>query len=146
MLNALDARDPRRLIPISVVALSFLTTTAPLAADPCGASSEKNTAELETPMPQSTAQTDTTDLVRVIVKVKTTATGGTDEPDAALEENKAELIHMMTDQGASLIEPIAGQPLIVMEVTSEGMSNLLASGLVEDIEEDTADQAFEGSG
>lgn len=146
MLNALDARHPRRLIPILAGVFAYLTLTGNLAAHPCSVGSDQNSAELETPMPQSTAQTDATDLVRVIVKVKSTVTGGSDETDAAVEANKTELIDMMTDQGVALIEPIPGQPLIVMEVTSEGMSNLLASDLVEDVEEDKPDQAFEGSG
>ncbi len=76
---------------------------------------------------------------RVIVKVSETAGRNTDETASAEElfdRNKAELVELMRDNGAITIEPIVGQPLVVMEVTPQGLQYLLDSPLVEAVQED----------
>lgn len=83
-------------------------------------------------------------VVRVIVKVPYTSLGmSPQDKEAELKANKKEVIAQMQGQGALLIEPVEGQPFIVMELNSKGVDHILELQLVESIHEDTLSQPFQ---
>ena len=81
-------------------------------------------------------------VVRVIVKVPHSSLGMSPQQKQEIEENKKEVIAQMQGHGALLIEPLKGQPLIVMELNPEGVDRILELQLVESIQEDTLGLAF----
>ena len=70
--------------------------------------------------------------VRVLVKVKSEPAGDI----SAAAENKSRLTEIMRQAGAYQVEPIEGQPLLVMELSADQLDKLLASELVEAVQED----------
>ena len=70
--------------------------------------------------------------VRVIVKVEPE----NDAQDASASTAKAKLNAFMQAAGVTQIQPIEGQPLIVMELTADQLDRLLASGMVLSMQED----------
>jgi len=70
--------------------------------------------------------------VRVIVEVDRPAAGDA----AAIQAAKNRLEAAMQAAGVSQIDPIAGQPLVVMELNAEQLDDLAASGLVRTVQED----------
>lgn len=91
-------------------------------------------------MPESTLDETVTNLkakasdapVRVIVKVEATA----GDPTSAAQVSKTEILETMQSAGVTEIQSIEGQPLMVLELTAEQLDHLLATGLVESIQED----------
>lgn len=119
----------------TAVVVCALALTASNAAAGCVQAANERVAQ---PMDQDAEQQAEGPLARVIVKVRESAgaTERTASPQEAIERNKARLAELMRGHGAVTIEPIAGQPLVVMEVTPQGMQNLLGSSLVEGVQED----------
>ncbi len=81
-------------------------------------------------------------VVRVIVKVPYSSLEMSPSQGQDMEDNKKEVIAQMQDHGALLIEPIQGQPFIVMELNLEGVDRILELQLVESIREDTLSSPF----
>jgi len=84
-------------------------------------------------------------LVRIIVKVQPDpsqpAPLDTHARDQAVKEAKATLVRIMQNAGAAVVEPIEGQPLIVMELSAEELDQLVVTGLVEALQEDRPEHA-----
>jgi hypothetical protein len=59
----------------------------------------------------------------------------------AVMEAKATLVRSMRNAGAAVVEPIEGQPLIVMELSSRELDKLVSTGLVEALQEDRPERA-----
>lgn len=122
----------------SRLAVIVLTGAVSLAATDAAAwCGQTAAARAGVPMPQVADEDARAPLSRVIVKVSETPTANdTAAGEEVIERNKATLVELMRGAGAVTIEPIAGQPLVVMEVTPQGMQNLLGSPLVEAVQED----------
>ncbi|CUS31335.1 hypothetical protein [Candidatus Nitrospira nitrificans] len=75
-------------------------------------------------------------MVRVIVKVRPSSA------QREIESAKANIAKVMRQEGAPVVEPLEGQPLIVMELSADQLDRLIATGLVESIQEDRIDRAF----
>jgi hypothetical protein len=81
-------------------------------------------------------------LVRVLVTLRRVP-GDLGEPSATKEgeENaKARVASAMREAGVALVEPVEGQPLLVMELAAKQFDELLATGLVCRIQEDRAER------
>ena len=76
--------------------------------------------------------------VRVIVKVRPAAS----EDASSAEDVKAELTNVMRNAGTAQVESIEGQPLLVMELSADQLDHLLASGLVQSVQEDKAEGLY----
>ena len=102
--------------------------------------------ELSGTLAELKAQASTAGLVRVIVTVRPdpsrTIDSDAESTAAAVIEAKASLTKIMTETGAPLVEPIEGQPMIVMELSAGQLDQLVATGLVETLQEDSIDRAF----
>jgi len=70
--------------------------------------------------------------VRVVVELEEPAS----RDAAAMQAAKAQLESVMQAAGVSQIDPIAGLPMLVMEVNAEQLDELEASGLVRSVQED----------
>jgi hypothetical protein len=83
-------------------------------------------------------------LVRVIVKVrpKVSSAEGRPSDEKEIAAAKSEISRVMQDAQVVLVEPIEGQPFVVMELTANQLDQLQATGLVESIEEDQVDHPF----
>ncbi len=83
-------------------------------------------------------------MVRVIVKIRPLLdrTGTPADANQPLESAKSSVATVMRQAGVPVVEPLEGQPLIVMELTAEQLDRLVATGLVESIQEDRIDRAF----
>ena len=129
-------------VKISVVTVGCIAALAAVNAASAYAGPGTSVTEEDVMMQQIGA--DAGEVRRVIVKVRPTAVrsqeGSVGEADI-VAHNKAQLAERMQDNGALLIEPIAGSPLLVMEVTPRGMENLLSSPFVVDVQEDRPEMA-----
>ncbi len=83
-------------------------------------------------------------MVRVIVKVRPSSghTGMADGTRQEIESAKANVAKVMRQEGVLVVEPLEGQPLIVMELTADQLDRLIATNLVESIQEDRIDRAL----
>lgn len=77
-------------------------------------------------------------FVRVIVRVRPNP--AVDAPTAAAAQ--ARLVETMRDAGVSVVDPLEGLPLVVMELMAQDFDHLLATGLVENLQEDRIEGAF----
>jgi hypothetical protein len=78
--------------------------------------------------------------VRVILKVKLTSQ---DSEDSTSEpKNKTDIIALAKEIGVTVIEPIKGQPLVVMELNAEQIDTLAESDLIRLMYEDRIEGAF----
>ena len=129
--------DRRLTTAVVICALGLVAFEAAAA---CSQAAGERVAQ---PMDQDAEQQAQGPLSRVIVKVRETAGANTADTASAqdvIERNKAQLVELMRGHGAVTIEPLAG-PLVVMEVTPQGMQNLLGSSLVEGVQEDRPEMA-----
>jgi hypothetical protein len=58
------------------------------------------------------------------------------ETEHAIAQSQAALVNALRQEGAAVAEPIIGQPFVVLELTAPQLDRLMATGLVESIEED----------
>jgi hypothetical protein len=85
-------------------------------------------------------------LVRLIVRVQPDpsqpAPSDAHARAQAVEDAKAQLVRVMRNANAALVAPIKSQPLIVMELSAPQLDQLVATGLVEAIQEDRPERAY----
>ncbi len=77
-------------------------------------------------------------FVRVIVKVQPSSAAGA--PTVAAAQTR--LVDIMRGSGVAVVDPLEGLPLVVMELTAQDLDRLLATGLVETLQEDRIEGAF----
>lgn len=119
---------------ISVVVLLLVTTSFVSACVAEDMPPESSLSESVTDLKAKAATTP----VRVIVEVQPEKPDG----EAATQAAKAKLERIMYDAGAIQVDPIAGQPLLVMELTADQFDDLITSGLVVSIQEDKPEGLF----
>jgi hypothetical protein len=86
--------------------------------------------------------------VRIIARVRpelaNTGELSAAEREAAVGRAQDLLASRMRAQGAVLVEPIQGQPFVVMELNAQQLDQLTETGLVESIQEDAVGGSFSG--
>ncbi len=102
--------------------------------------------ELSGTLAELRAQASTAGLVRVIVTVRPDPCRNINldagSTAAAVIDAKARLTKIMTEADAPLVEPIEGQPMIVMELSAGQLDQLVATGLVKTLQVDSIDRGF----
>jgi hypothetical protein len=64
------------------------------------------------------------------------------ETEQAIAHSQAALVNVLRHEGAAVAEPVIGQPFVVLELTALQLERLMATGLVESVEEDRIEGTF----
>jgi hypothetical protein len=74
--------------------------------------------------------------VRVIVKVRVAAAEDDVAKAREMFQNQVAIVKTMRDAGAIYVEPIAGTPLVVMELTEQELDEAVSTGYIDSMAED----------